>query len=292
MFEVIKTEDRHCEKHDLDWVCEFTKFASRTLESECPKCLEEREAEEERKRQIEFEEERRKAAVAAKRKQLEQRISSSLIPDKYLTRSFDNYRVETDAQGRALETTRRFAEHFDQFQRTGAGLIMIGRPGTGKTHLACAIANALIEKGATVLFVTVSKMIRRIRETYRRDSEYTEQQMIDSLRDVDLLIIDEVGIQRGTESEEHLLFEVLNERNSVFGPTIILSNLTVEEIKAYVGERALDRLREGGGKLVVFDWGSYRGNVADDADLPCADSVVPLRTESRLPHQRPFPMGD
>lgn len=290
MFDIIKTENRHCATHDLDWVCEFTKFGGRVIEGQCPECLKADMAEQERKRQQELEQEMRQREVDHKRRQLRQRISASLVPEKYLTRSFENYRAETDAQQRALEISQRFANHFSQFKRTGAGLIMTGRPGTGKTHLACAIANQLVGAGSSVLFITVSKMIRKIRETYRRDSAHTEQQIIDSLRDVDLLIIDEVGIQRGTESEEHLLFEVLNERNAVFGPTIILSNLTVEEIKAYVGERALDRLREGGGKLVVFDWDSYRGRVIDDESLPGAEGVATRIDASTPGRQRPFPV--
>lgn len=293
MFNVVKTEDRHCEKHDLDWVCEFTKIGGRVLEGECPECLKERVERERIEDQLRMAKEARQRQVEYERHCLERRISSSLIPHKYLTRTFDNYRAETPAQLKALTACQRFAEDFYGCQRTGAGLIMTGRPGTGKTHLACAIANAVIERGHTSVFITASKMIRKIRETYRRDSEFTEQQIIDSLRDVDLLIIDEVGVQRGTESEEHLLFEVLNERNSVFAPTIILSNLTAEEIKSYIGERAMDRLREGGGKLVVFDWDSYRARVAKDSDLPGAEYPLHQKPKSMQPAQLPpFPMED
>lgn len=290
MFNIVKTESRHCEKHNLDWVCEFTQFGGRILEGECPECLQERVEQERIENLKAMAEEARQRKVDYERRCLERRISSSLIPHKYLTRSFDNYRAETPAQQKALAACQRFAEDFDDYQRTGAGLIMTGRPGTGKTHLACAIANRVIEQGHTSVFITASKMIRKIRETYRRDSEFTEQQVIDSLRDVDLLIIDEVGVQRGTESEEHLLFEVLNERNSVFAPTIILSNLTAEEIKSYIGERAMDRLREGGGKLVVFDWDSYRARVAKDSDLP--GSEYPLHQPKPAPHLQAFPMED
>jgi len=293
VFKVIKTENRHCEEHGIDWVCEFTKLGGRVLEGECPECLKERVERERIEDQRRMAEEAKQRQIAYERQCLERRVSSSLIPQKYLTRTFDNYRAETPDQLKALSACQRFAEDFYGFQRTGAGLIMTGRPGTGKTHLACAIANSLIEQGHTCVFITASKMIRKIRETYRRDSEFTEQQIIDSLRDVDLLIIDEVGVQRGTESEEHLLFEVLNERNSVFAPTIILSNLTANQIKDYIGERALDRLREGGGKLVVFDWESYRGRVAEDSDLPGAE--YPVRTEPAKHSPAclsPFPMED
>ncbi|GGO89121.1 hypothetical protein GCM10011348_46130 [Marinobacterium nitratireducens] len=283
MFDTVRTEPRHCEKHDLDWTLEVTKFCGREIENNCPQCQAEIDRERDERDRDAREQEFRRNRIEHERRMLERRLSASEIPAKYQTRTFANYRAKDEGQVRALTACQRFADNFHEFQRTGAGLIMTGRPGTGKTHLACAIANQLIGQGHTAVFITVSKMIRKIRETYRRDSEHTEQQVIDSLRDVDLLIIDEVGIQRGTESEEHLLFEVLNERNSVFAPTVLLSNLTATEIKAFIGERAMDRLREGGGKLVVFDWDSYRGQVVDDDGLPCADQVKAPASPRPLP---------
>ena len=58
------------------------------------------------------------------------------------------------------------------------------------------------------------------------------------------------------------VFDVINERYENLRPTIILSNLTTEEIRAYLGDRVYDRLRENGGKAFVFDWDSYRGKAA------------------------------
>ena len=80
----------------------------------------------------------------------------------------------------------------------------------------------------------------------------------------DLLIIDEVGVQRGSDFEKETFFDVINERYENMRPTIILSNLTIEEIKVFLGERVFDRLRENGGKAFLLDWPSYRAEATYD----------------------------
>ena len=75
----------------------------------------------------------------------------------------------------------------------------------------------------------------------------------------DLLIIDEIGVQFGSEFEKNLIFDILNERYENRRPTLLLSNLTVPEVRAFLGERIYDRLKEDGGRCVSFDWQSHRG---------------------------------
>ena len=75
----------------------------------------------------------------------------------------------------------------------------------------------------------------------------------------ELLILDEVGVQFGSETEKLMLFDVLNERYEKRKPCVLLSNLAIDDVKAFLGERVFDRLREDGGEAVAFDWESYRG---------------------------------
>ncbi|MGC8384980.1 ATP-binding protein [Pseudomonas aeruginosa] len=74
----------------------------------------------------------------------------------------------------------------------------------------------------------------------------------------DLLILDEVGVQYGKEAELVTLFDVMNARYSACKPSIVLSNLTLEEIEVFLGQRVMDRLRENGGRAVSFNWESER----------------------------------
>ena len=112
--------------------------------------------------------------------------------------------------------------------------------------------------GRTAIFTTASKMLRAVKDTYHKESEYSEKQVMEIYEKCDLLILDEVGVQRGSDFEKDMLFDVINARYENMRPTIILSNLTIDECKLYLGERVFDRMREGGGKAFLLDWPSYR----------------------------------
>ena len=243
-----ETRPASCEKHGA--------FESRKLFgsvwSKCSKCAEEHEAEE-RKRQAEV-------AVENQRRACEQKIGRAGIPERFRDRDLASYIAKTEGQQRALHFAQAYAEGFEDVAKTGRGALFIGKPGTGKTHLAIGIAlHVMREHKRSALFVTVMRAIRSIKETWRKDSELSEAEAIEDLVFPDLLILDEVGIQFGSDAEKLLLFDVLNERYEQRKPTLMLSNLTAQEVAAYLGERVMDRLREDGGRAIVFDWESHRG---------------------------------
>ena len=115
--------------------------------------------------------------------------------------------------------------------------------------------------GVSAMFATVSDLLRRIKETYRRDAETTEREVIESFVGCDLLVVDELGVQVGSDHEKLLLFEVLNGRYQELRPTILISNLSADDLEAFLGHRVMDRYRECG-VVLAFDWGSYRGRKA------------------------------
>ena len=146
------------------------------------------------------------------------------------------------------------------FTDTAQNVVLIGGPGTGKTHLAVSIGKRVMRKhGASVLFVSVQRAIRSIKDTWARGSSVTEAQAVALLTFPDLLILDEVGVQHGSEYERQVLFDVLNERYETRKPTLFLSNKTLDEFKVVMGERVMDRLREDGAPVVPFCWPSARG---------------------------------
>lgn len=209
----------------------------------------------------------------AKGAQVQRLMQRAGIPPRFQTRTLDGYQVEQPGQHRALALARRYAKQFAEIRAKGTCLVFSGNRGTGKTHLACGIANAVMGDGYSALFVAAGEVVRKVRATWRKDSPITEADAINQFAEIDLLIIDEVGVQYGTEGEQIVLFEVINRRYERLMPTIILTNLPIERPKDgdgrerqmsladYLGERAVDRLREGGGRLVVFDWPSWRDRV-------------------------------
>lgn len=243
-----ETRPALCERHGA--------FESRkvfgTVWSKCSKCAEEAQAEERRRHAEQAAENNRRA--------WETKIGRAGIPERFRDRDLSNYVAKTDGQQRALKFAQSYAEGFDKVARSGQSALFIGKPGTGKTHLAIGIAlHVMREHKRNALFLTVMRAIRGIKETWRKDSEMSEADAIEDLVFPDLLILDEVGIQFGSEAEKLLLFDVLNERYERRSPTLMLSNLTAPEVAAYLGERVMDRLREDGGQVVVFDWASHRG---------------------------------
>lgn len=182
------------------------------------------------------------------------------IPARFQDRSLKSYRAESEGQRRALAFAEAYSDDFDAAMTTGKGALFVGGPGTGKTHLAVGIGLRIMHRdGRRVLFTTVMRAIRRIRNTWGRDSEERETDAVAALTSPDLLILDELGVQVGTENEKLLIFDLLNERYEARLPTILLSNLALEDAKRYLGERIYDRMREDGGEVVVFDWASHRG---------------------------------
>ena len=249
-----------CEKHG-PYVANVVEFGEHRYPAACPSCVAQARAEDERKEQ---------AARSASMRAL---LSRAEIPLRYRDRTFANYRAAAGAQATVLSLCAQYAEGFEERTRKGCGLILCGRPGTGKTHLACAIAHVVLASGRGVKYCTVQNAVRSVKQTFAQDAQVSEGEALGVFYKPNLLILDEVGMQRGTEFELALLGEVMNERYARVLPTIIATNLTHAELAKYIGERALDRMREGGGAVLALEWESYRPHVAGDAQLGWPDLI-------------------
>lgn len=251
----IQTRQQFCEQHGEYEAKSFTIMGRSMPWSKCPACAAEEAA-------------REKAAEEAKAREArlhawQRKIGQSGIPERFHDRTLDTFVATTDKQRRALAFAQVYATEFDQVLQTGRSALFVGRPGTGKTHLACGIGlHVMREQNRTVLFTTVMRAIRRVKDSWSRDSRETESQAIETLVAPDLLILDEVGVQFGSDFERNILFDVLNERYEKRRPTILMSNLAVADVTTYLGERIIDRIREDGGSLIVFDWESHRAKGA------------------------------
>lgn len=181
------------------------------------------------------------------------------VPKRFLEKSFDNY-ICGDSPGKkqAFRVCEKYADGFKEIFEKGLCLTLCGLPGTGKTHLACAIINKLGYKwGHKIKFTGVYRAISEVKATFSGKGE-TEHEVYDRFVDLDLLVLDEVGVQFGTKTEELIMFEIINRRYEAMKPTIIISNLQAEELKEFIGERVMDRIKEGGGPIIAFDWESFR----------------------------------
>lgn len=187
-----------------------------------------------------------------------ERLFRASIPRRFADATLENYVPSCEAARKAHNLATAYATDFERFKDEGTCMIFCGGVGTGKTHLAVGIVKKVIEKKREARFVSVIDAIRTVKQTYSKDSEKSESDVMGEYLAPSLLVLDEVGAQFGTDTEKLIIFQIINGRYERVLPTIVISNLVKDALGEFVGERAVDRLRENGGRLIAFDWASYR----------------------------------
>lgn len=186
-------------------------------------------------------------------------LGRQVIPPRFQHCTFENYVIgKHPAQAKVVLACQQYADAFKQARDIGRCLIFSGGVGTGKNHLATAICAKIGKNGYRSIMATVLEMIGRIRDSWDKDTTEKTAEVVARFAEPDLLVLDEVGRQSGSQNEKNLIFQVIDARYREMKPTIVISNYTEGDIAAYLGEAAYDRLLENGGKRLDFTWGSFR----------------------------------
>lgn len=181
-----------------------------------------------------------------RQRQIERRVQSAHIPDKYIDKTLADYVVDGDnadavAYARSVMRTRR-------------GAFFYGECGTGKTYLASLIAQEFLDAGNSVMFVKVPNLLADIRNTFNDGAKMTETQVVAEAVNADLLVLDDFGMEKPTRFAGTTLCSIIDARYDREGSTtIITSNYPLEQIrhelnnavdgKNYNGSRIYDRCR-------------------------------------------------
>ncbi|NVZ22168.1 ATP-binding protein [Pseudomonas costantinii] len=182
------------------------------------------------------------------------------IPKRFADKSFADFVVSLPAQQVALDACMEYVDNFSKHKRQGRCMLLLGKVGTGKTHLATSAASALInEHMVKAIYRTVGSVIGDIKATFSDKSGDTEAHIMRELIGADLLVLDEVGATKQSEFELATLFSIINGRYEQGRPMIIVSNLSPGELSDALGVRCVDRIRENGCIGVAFEWESQRG---------------------------------
>ncbi|MDX7162239.1 ATP-binding protein [Klebsiella pasteurii] len=201
---------------------------------------------------------------------------SSLLDDAGITRrfgdcEFDNYLEINQEASRNLAACKRYANNWPAVLEAGKSLVLTGSCGTGKNHLAVSLAKNIIRNHlASVELTDVMRLTRAVKSTWRHNADTTEESVLDHYASLDLLIIDEVGVQFGSPTEMTILHEIINARYESVLPTILISNLPREQLKEFISDRIFDRVTDGGRNYLVFNWTSFRGNYGGMHDTSLA----------------------
>jgi len=190
-----------------------------------------------------IEEERQRKEKQAQRDRIERikRRRAHGLRDKSLhAYTFDH----DNGSNPVMEKARAYVRNWKEAFRNNTGLLLFGDVGTGKSFFAGCIANALLDQDVPVLMTSFPTILNQLTGVYPEE----RVDFINSLNDYDLLIIDDLGVERSTEFAMEQMFEVIDRRYRYGKPMIITTNLTLEQLKkppdlahARIYERILER---------------------------------------------------
>lgn len=244
---------------------EVTKWSAVPLRCDCEQAAAKWEAlDAEEKRQEE--QERREREEKERRERVEKQMAQSGMKARFLSRTFANFLQDTPGRKKAHRTAKEYADNFAAHKANGDGLYIEGTFGTGKTHLAAAIAIQLMEQGHQVIFKTADDLLRDIKATFD-ESGRKEQEALDRLKKCELLVIDDIGKEQATDWSTAQLYAIINDRYECQKPLIITTNfnetdlIAVESPKGIGSHRImaiLSRLHETC-RLMTMTWQDWRG---------------------------------
>lgn len=240
-----------CQIHGKqNWL--VTETAAKAGNVQCQKCQWERDSYQEKMKSMKTE-----------------LLASLEIPSEHINADFSQWSVTGDSQLRErIAIIVSFAKEYAASYRKGReNILLTGNTGTGKTKLACLIANEIIRHSyhtpMTVAFKRSGQIQQEIKATWDKSSSDNDVAYIERLSRATVLIIDEVGeadtgfTDKSADKDRERLSAIIDRRYQLRLPTIITTNMTEEEFHKHIGDRASDRLNQNITKIACV-WPSYR----------------------------------
>lgn len=189
-------------------------------------------------------------------KLVENRFRCAKIPELYADSCFADYQTNTEEQEKSLRLAKAYVENYSA--NPARSLIFSGTTGTGKTHLGIAIMKSLLNRGLECRYTTFGNALSAIKETYGPESTRHESDVLNDYIRPDVLVLDEVGIVSLSKADDMLLYKIIDGRYIRKKGTIVISNLSIDELKNFMGDRVSDRLRSNDIRVIKMDFESYR----------------------------------
>lgn len=161
-----------------------------------------------------------------KEQEIERLKRSCFISMSQWAYTFDNYKGEKD---KSYIIAKNYVKEYEQMKKENIGLLFCGTVGSGKTYLACCIANALIEE--YMIRVKIRNFAQIINDLQKSGFDLDKNEYIESLTNVSVLILDDLGIERDTSYAKEQVYNIVNSRYLKQKPTIFTTNLPYEKIQ-------------------------------------------------------------
>jgi DNA replication protein DnaC len=174
-----------------------------------------------------------------------QRLYEMSNLDRLSHLTFENFRASGNPKAefitpQEVSSLQEALQAADEFSiRLQSWLLLEGAYGCGKTHLAAAIANSAVHRGIPTLFITVPDLLDSLRFAYG-NPETTFEARFEEIRNADLLVMDDFGTQNATAWAQEKLFQIINYRYINKLPTVITTNLILDEIESRIRSRLQD----------------------------------------------------
>ena len=175
-------------------------------------------------------------------------VERARIPKRYEHCDFESYSTEVGATPQQIESLKKAKFLAQAFVRDypGAaekGLLLMGPSGVGKTHLAVAALKDLIQRGHVGLFCDYRELLKEIQASYNPASESTEMGILEPIRTVEILVLDDLGASKPSAWVLDIIGLVLNARYNERRMTILTTNYSdeaaggAEPVKSPAGQR-------------------------------------------------------
>jgi DNA replication protein DnaC len=184
--------------------------------------------------------------------------------DLHLDQTFASFDVRKDLPSEERDNLRRALALAQEYaERPQDWLLFTGNHGSGKTHLAAAIANYRFDQGYPALLITAPDLLDHLRATFNPTSSVSYDRRFEELRAAPLLILDDLGVHSATAWAKEKLYQLFNHRYNARLPTVITSSLTLDELEQQdplIFSRLIDPARCMYFALVVPPYRGKRSN--------------------------------
>jgi DNA replication protein DnaC len=200
---------------------------------------------------------------ACRCKQVEQahkhaeRLAAASSLDAFRSKTFAGFVCSIPGVQLAYQRAQVYA------QRPDGWLGLFGPYGCGKTHLAAAIANELLSQQVPVQFVVVPDLLDHLRSAFAPDSTVSYDQRFDAVKQVPVLVLDDLGTESSTPWAKEKLYQLVNHRYNEQLPTVFTSNIRVEQLDPRIASRMHDPALHA--QIITIQATDYRRRKAEPA---------------------------